>query len=828
MHLAMLMALASLWATLMGSPAYATPPAAAEGKVARVVVDGNRRIEEAVVLAAVGLRRGESLNQEKVRRDLKAVYGTGFFEDVVVELTEADDGVEVRFFVTEKPAVREVRIEGNKKIDEDDIREVLDVRAFTVLNQARVNDNVARVRDLYLEKGFYLAEVTPEYVAVGSDQVDVVFKIVENRKVVVQRIDFSGNDKIPDSKIRRYLEVREAGFLPFLTGSGTFRREMLENDQQRVSAVYLEQGYLDVRVQPPKVYLSPDKRFIFVSYDIEEGEQYTIGSVDIRGDFDEELGLTRDAALRIVAGEAVADIQEDQWRAAEERSDRVLQLRTRGPKLEPGEIFTFSVMHEVRANIESLWTDQGYAFVNVIPDVRPNPETQTADVIFEIQRGEQVRIGRVNVVGNDPTFDKVVRREIQADEGDVYRGSLVRASRARLLRLGFFDDVNVSTPRGDGDDVLDLNVKVSERPTGSISLGMGYSNLESFVITGSFQKNNFLGLGFLVNAAINWSRLRRQGNLSFFDPYFLDSRWTLSVDGFYISRQFPVGNVQNDEYQRGGSLAVGRYLDARDDVQLRMQYTIEDVGLNQIDPFRQRLLGGDLYRNGITSTLGVILDIDKRNDRIFPTSGFKVQLSTSLSGGFRVGPERVFRPLGGDFNFVESKANFRFYQPLLPNNNDTIVFRVNTTLGDLRSTDGRQIPFIHRYRAGGIQSMRGFQWFSLGPTIRAPFLNSEDPVRGDSELIVGGTQIWVNNIEVESMLVRAAGISAVAFFDAGNAFKGPYGEDTLSPLRLRTAAGVGVRWRSPIGPLRFELGFPLNRREDERASVFDFGIGSFF
>ncbi len=821
-----------LWVLCVG-PAVAAEPAPAVGTVVAVEVEGNRRIDDAVVRAQVGLSRGEQLSAAKVRRDLEAVYATGFFEDVVVQIDEAapgdlPDGVILRFVVEEKPAVREVRIQGNKKIDEDDIREVLDVRSFTVLNDAKIKENVARVRDLYLEKGFYLAVIEPRYISVGADQVDVVFDIEENRKVVVQRIDFSGNEHVPDSRIKRFLQVREGGFLSFLSNTGTFRRELLEADQQTVSAVFLEQGYLDVRVEPPQVYLSPDKRYIFISYDIDEGDLYTIGTVDVVGDFVEEEGLTREAALQIVAGRAVADIQEDQWREATFRGDRMLRLRTRGPSLQTGEAFQFSQMHAVRANLESLWTDQGYAFVNVVPDIQPDPETRTANIVYQIQKGEKVRIGRINVTGNDPTFDKVVRREVQVDEGDVYRGSLVTASRARLLRLGFFDDINVSTPRGDGADVLDLNVKVTERPTGSVSLGMGYSNLESLVVTGSFQKNNFLGLGFLMNAAINWSRLRRQGNISFFDPYFLDSRWTLSVDGFLISRQFPAGFAVNDEFQRGASIAVGRYLDQRDDTQLRLQYTIEDVGLNNIDPYRQRLLGGDLYRNGLTSTVSVILNVDKRNDRIFPTSGFLTQISTALSGGFKVGENRLLNLLGGDFNFVESRFNFRLYQPLLPKGNDTLVFRFNTTLGDIRSTDGRELAFIHRYRAGGIQSMRGFQWFSLGPTIRATFRNSEDPVRGDDRLIVGGTQTWVNNFEVEAMLVRAAGISSVVFFDAGNAFRGPFGQDPLSPLALRTSIGAGIRWRSPIGPLRFELGFPLRPLEGERTSVFDFGIGSFF
>jgi len=811
-----------VWALIAAVPALGAEPVPAEGTVSRVVVDGNRRIDQAVVLPEIGLRRGEQLSPEKVRRDLKAVYATGFFEDVVVELLAEDDGVMVRFTVVEKPAVREVRIEGSKRIDEDDIREVLDVRAFAVLNEARINDNVGRVRDLYLEKGFYLAEIVARYEPVGADQVDVVFDIEENRKVLVQRIDFNGNDHVANSKIKRSMQIKEGGVIPWLSNKGTFRRDQLEFDQQSVSAVYFEEGYLDVRVAAPKVYLSPDKRYIFISYDIEEGDQYTIGSVDVVGDFVEEEGLTREAALQIVAGRNVADIQEEQWRASERRKGRLLKIEAKGPRLQTGETFVYSKMHRVRQNVESLWSDQGYAFVNVLPDIRPDAETRTADVAYRVEKGEKVRIGRVNITGNDPTFDKVVRREIQIAEGEVYRGSLIQASRARLLRLGFFEEVNIATPRGDGKKVLDLNVQVTERPTGAFQLGMGYSNFESFVITGSVQKNNFLGLGYLMNASVNWSRLRKQANVSFVDQHFLDTRWTMSIRGFYDSRSF---QTNNNEFQRGGSVSLGRFVDPRDDIQLRLEYTIEDVGLVNIDPFRQRLLGGELYKNGLTSTLGTVLTIDKRNDRIFPTHGILAQLSTSLSGGFRIGDNKVLSLLGGDFNFVETLFNLRVFQPLLPNT-DQFVFRLNSSLGDIRSTDGRNIPFIHRYRAGGINSLRGYNWFSLGPAIRVP--TSEDPVRADDRLIVGGTQTWTNNFEIESPIIRAAGISAVVFFDAGNAFRGPFGEDPISPLALRTALGAGIRWRSPIGPLRFELGFPLKPQENERPSVFDFGIGSFF
>ncbi len=790
--------------------------------VDKVVVVGTRRIEEAAVLAAVGVRKGDLLTEEKARRDLRAIYGTGFFRDARVEVEPTTEGHGILTFrVTEKPAVRDVKLQGNKKVEEDDIREVLDVKAFAVLNDADVKRNIQEIRELYIDKGFYLAEVTVETTPVSDDQVDVTFAIQENKKVVVAEIDFTGNDQVADGKIKRFLQIKEGGPVPWLTSSGTFKQGELETDAQRVTAVYLEEGYVEAKVDPPKVYLSPDKRFIYISYHITEGKQYKIGDVSVDGDFVEEEGLTEGALLQVVGGRPTVEVQDEQWRAATGRRAPLFDgIESREARIEPGEVFKYSTISTVMTHVARLYEDKGYAFVNVIPDTRTNADDQTVDLTFVVEKGEKVHIGRIQVTGNDPTFDKVVRREMQLDEGDLYRGSEIEASKARLQRLGFFNEVNVSTPRGTEPGTLDLNVQVSEQPTGSFSLGMGYSNLENFVLTANVSKNNFLGLGYMMSAAINWSSLRRQGNLSFQDPYFLDSRWLLQFDVYSIDRQF-----QLNEYQRGGSMTLGRWIDARDDIRINVDYTAEDVGLTNIDPYRQHLVGGDLYRNGLTSTLGTSLIVDKRNNRILPTQGFYSSASLSMSGGFRVSPTQVLSLLGGEFNQVEAMYNFRFYQPLVPNT-DKLVLRFNTTIGGLWSTDGRAIAFIHRYRAGGINSVRGFNWFSLGPTIRATA--SDDPVHADETLIVGGEQTWVNNLEITNPIIRQAGITGVVFFDAGNAFGDPWGNGALNPLDLRAAVGGGIRWQSPIGPLRFEYGVPLKPLPNERKSVFDFSIGGFF
>ncbi len=798
---------------------------AQSGTVKDLRVEGNKRIEDAAVLAAVQLQEGETLAPWKIRRDIKSVYRTGFFEDVQVDVADADvaGGVIVTFLVEENPAVREVLVAGNKKVDEDDLREVIDITPYSVLNDTDIALNQQRIRDLYVEKGYFLAEVDPNLTEVGDDLVELTFDIVENRKVIVQSIDITGNEGVPDRKIKRFLQTREGGIAPWLTSSGTFNWEALDADIMIIKSVYLEEGYVDATIGEPKVYLSPDKRYIYISVHVDEGKRYKLGHLRTDGEWVEEEGLTEDAVMRLVRGETVKEVQDEKAR----RLPRLRRLfdysadSSAAQPLETGDWFKLSDVQLTMQRISDLYGDQGYAFVNVYPDTRTDPESEVVDVTFLISRGEKVRIGRINITGNDPTWDKVVRREIPINEGEIYNGSQIRESRQRLERLGFFEEVRITTPRGASADVLDMNVDVVEQPTGSFSVGMGFSNLENFVLTGSVSKQNFLGLGYIMNAAINWSSLRQQWNLSFFDPYLLDTRWTLKVDGFSISQQYV-----EDQYQRGGGVAVGRYLDRRDDWRLTVNYTLEDVGLTRITPYQAHLFGGQLYRNGLTSTVGLNLNVDKRDNRIKATKGLYASASSELSGGFRIGDtDDVVNVLGGQFNLWESRINVRWFQPVIPGK-DILIFRFNTTLGHIQSTDGSVVPYIHRYRAGGINSVRGYNWYSLGPSLRN--LQSDDPTHADDRLIVGGTETWINNFELESPIIKAAGISAVVFFDAGNAFNGPYDEEHINVAGLRYSYGFGIRWFSPIGPLRFEWGFPIAPYEDERTSVFDFSIGSFF
>ena len=823
---------------LLCGESYANPrefeiPTIAEGTVVTVQFKGYKNIDVAALYNAVTVREGMLLTPSLVRSSIKGLYASGNIDDVLVDVT---DGV-ITFFVTEKPAIRSWKIRGNTEFGEDILEELVEEANPRVVNESEIAKITRQMREKYLEKGYYLVEIKTIYDPVAPGLVELIFDITEKQKVAVKQLKLTGNKHVPSSKIKMYLQTRPAGPLPFLMGSGTFNEMLLENDLNIIRSVLMEEGFAEAKVDPPHTFLSKDKRFIYISINIDEGKRYRLGDISVKGDLDPKDGLSERALQKIIAGSTAKALTE-QWNKSQdpdsnwEEAEKPL-LSFQGPKaaLKKGDTFKMSALQIVMKELSDFYGDRGYAFANVIPQRKPNKETGEIDIIFHIQKGKKMRIDRIDFTGNDPTVDKVIRREIPFAEGDLYSGSGIQEARMRLMRLGFFEDVNITTPKATSPDELNLNIDVVEQPTGSFSVGAGFSNLENFMFNANISKNNFLGKGYTMSVAANLSSVRQQGNLQLYDPYFLDSRWTLRVHGYSISRQFI-----EDEYQRGGSIAVGRYLDKRDDLRLEFNYTFEDTGLTSIDAYKEKLLGGQLYRNGLTSTAGISFVADKRNNRIMPTRGIYSVLSASLSGGLPGGDGELLSLLGGDFNFYELKYNIRFYQPLVES--ELFIFRYNGTLGYLGSTDGKIIPWIHRYRAGGINSIRGYNWFSLGPSLRAQgsnsnstqsfFAGSDDPDSAEDRLVVGGTQTWINNIEIESPVLKAAGVSLVVFFDAGSAFGDPWGQGNINFSDLRLSYGGGVRWVSPMGPLRFEWGFPINPRPGERESVFDFSMGSLF
>jgi outer membrane protein insertion porin family len=770
-------------------------------RIVAIRVAGIEKVETEAILDNIKVRPGDVLRTEAVAQAVKDIYRLRYFRDVRVEAEPEGDGIALIITVIEKPAIREVKLRGNKKVTLEDIKEVVTVKAFSILDEAKVSATVSAIEDLYLEKGFFLAEIDVDYDEGATNEVTVTFDIKEGKKVLVKRIDLVGNKALKDQYIKQRLQTKISGPIPGPSGEGTYRRDVLETDTEIISYLYSAFGYVEADVSRPQVFLSPDKRWIYVTIHIDEGPEYRVGTVEFKGDLDPELKL------------AEADLEEL-------------------VKTTPGDVYNRVTIGEDVQRIVDAWSEHGYAFANVIPMPRQDRDRRVIDLTFDISKGEIVHLEDVVITGNLATWDKVIRREVAIIEGQTFSGKAIEETRRRLMRLGYFEDVKITTPRGDDPNTLDLAIDVTEKPTGTFSLGAGFSSVESFVFTANVSRANFLGLGYTMALNANLSLGRNLVENGFFngdnsqqnisvqlsDPYFLDTRWTAALSLFAVNR-----NTFVNEFSRGFNISFGHYLDKANDAQFSLRYSLEDRGLNALLPSQKERYGGQLYRSGLKSSLTASVVLDKRDDRIAATNGYFLTGSAEWAGGFRVNDEQNLNLLGGDFKFLKLQANARFFKSL---GTPLVVFRYNLSFGWITSLDGSIVPFTERYRSGGINSIRGFSPLSLGPRIR--HLVNSDPNHSSRTAAVGGTMSLVQNVEIEFPLIPPAQVRGVVFFDAGNAFGGLYGNEPFRFEEIRLSAGFGVRWNSPMGPLRFEWGFPLAPKPGERSQVFEFTIGSFF
>lgn len=780
---------------------FAPPATAADERIVSVEVEGNSKVEREAVLDIIALRAGDYLRPEGIAQAIRDIWKLRYFDDVRIESDPVEGGVALTIVVAEKPTVRDVVLNGNKKVTADDIKEVMSLKAYSILDDAKVAANARRIEELYLEKGFFLAEVETRVSPGANNEVNVHFDIREGKKVLVKDIQIVGNTALTDSFLKMRLQTKGAGILPGLAETGTYQQANLSTDREIIEYLYSSKGYVDAEVSEPEVFLSPDKRWVHISMHVTEGEQYRVGDVELSGDVD-QVGET---AIR-----------------------KLLQTK-------PGQIYNRIQVGEDVQKLVDRYGNDGYAFTNIVPLPRQDKERKIIDLTFDIQKGNLVSLEDVVITGNLQTWDKTIRREVTLIEGELFRNGQVEETRRRLERLGYFETVKITTPRGQGADSLDLAIDVTEKPTGTFSLGAGFSSVESFVFTANVSRANFLGLGYTMalNANLSLGRnLRERGffngensqqqiQFEIFDPYFLDTRWTASLSLFSVNRTYALS-----EYARGLNVSLGHYVGKSDDIDVSLRYSLETVGLTSLRPSQKLAYGGELYRSGTKSSLTLSATLDKRDNRLTPTKGVFLTGAMEWAGGFRTSQGKVLKVLGGDFQFLRFQANFRAFYPILAPLTSEVVFRYNFSLGYMKALDGKLVPYTERYRSGGINSIRGFSPLSLGPPIR--YLVNSDPVHTAKTLPIGGTMSLVSNMEVEFPVIPPAQVRGVVFLDAGNAFGGLYGNEPFRFSGIRWSAGFGIRWRSPMGPLRFEWGFPLDRKPGERSQVFEFTIGSFF
>lgn len=784
-------------------------------RVVRVRLTGLRRLDADDIRETVRTREGECLSRTIAQADARRLWDLGFFRNVEVSSETAEGGVELRYRLQERPTVHAVRFEGYDEVDEDKLRETIDLRDGSVLSETAIRRNVQKILDLYAEKGFFLAEVTHrvEPVRGETEQVDIVFHIVERTQVQVRSIRFIGNQNLTSDELRGVMSTSAGNFFSFLTSSGNFREDAFRNDVDMLHAAYYDRGYLTVDISQPRVALSPDRQFIDIVINVREGPRYRIGRLrvmetDDEGNEVDPLGGRR--ALR----------------------DRVHVL--------PSEFFSRSEIARDILAVQTYYRDAGYANVEVSPDIQPDPARQIVDLTVRIVRGPVVTVHRIEVRGNSKTSERVIRREMELIEGERYSETQYQNSRRRIMALGYFERVDLSTESVEGHpDWLVVNVEVAERPTGTFQIGAGFSSVESFIATAQIQQLNLFGRGQSLTLQAQISGLRQIFSARFVEPYLFDSDWTFALDIYNSQRAY-------QDFTRsstGGTVTFG-YPILGNDLRLYATYTGELVGVNlgtstgifgsgnTLPSSFQRLPIANIFQAGVTSSLGLSIAFDNRDNRLFPTDGVFARVGVDVADPFLLS-ENVYTRVTGWF---------RFYRPLFSG----VIFKMNVQGGLVTSRLERGVPLFERFFLGGIFDVRGYRLRTIGPRLLLP--GSQDPNAAlvNNGAVIGGNVQFFYNLEVEFPIINAVGIRGVLFHDAGNVFNteqlycrssggapaaevNPCTGFLSNPTALRYSVGFGIRWQSPLGLLRFEWGFPLNRvLPTEESSVFEFTIGNFF
>ncbi len=742
-------------------------------KIKKIKIEGLRKIEPEAILDKIKSSPGKRVTNYQLRSDIKKIYQMQFFDSVEAH----QEGGTLVFKIKEKPIVKKVFIEGNDEIDDEELKEQISLKEFNIINISNLKNDVVTIQKMYEEKGFYLSQVDYEIKKQSKETVSVIFRVKEFDKVKVKKVTFLGNKDISDDELKNFMMTQEDSTFSGLSDSGSFKEFNFQADIERLSYYYRTKGYLQVNVGNPVITVSEDRKWIFITLNITEGPQYEVREINYRGDL-----LFTDSEL------------------------------SKKTSLKPGETYSEELLRKDIQNLTEMYQDLGYAFVNVLRTLTPVKEDgkNKVDINFSFEKGKIAYFGNINVRGNTKTRDKVVRRELRIEEGMKFSGSKLRISKENVNRLGFFEPGSVvfnTVSRKNRDNILDVNISVKERQTGQISIGAGYSTGTRGFLQASVRQNNFRGLGQNLNFNLSFSDVEQNYSLGLTEPYFNDTLFT--VGGLVYRNRSTL--IQDYTFvKEGGELRVGYPI--FEYTRLFVTYGLEETDVkNAPNP---SIVEED--ENGIASGIEVSLVTDKRNNAFEPTNGYFTRASIEYVG------------LGFDQRWIRTQLEGRIYKPVYKD----LIFRSRLRVSQLFETsDSRNVPRTEKFQMGGARNLRGFVIGDIGP--KQIFDNAADPsnptpgdTSDDVEYNVGGLYSLLGTIELEHPLVREAGLKWAVFYDFGNVYERYLGKD--GDYDLRQNWGFGFRWFSPIGVLRFEFGYPLNRDGDIAANQFFFDIGQIF
>lgn len=767
MPISIAMIIACLAAQLICAPAIF----AGGEKVVQVLVKGNRRIEQSAILNVVKTKAGDTLDGEKTDSDIRAIYRLGHFQDVQAALETTDKGAALVYVVTEKPIVRSILFEGNKELTSDKLKDALEFKQNSVFSTKELDKSIAKMKKLYGDDGYYLAEIEPVVAKTTQGDVTVRFKITEGAKVLIRTIAFDGNKSFSTRKLRGVMETQEKWFLSWLTNAGTYKEEVLKNDAALIADFYMNNGFINVKVGEPVVKLADSRDALEVSIGITEGDQFRVGEIGFKGELLE---------------------------SADELRKKM--------KSESGELFSRAIIRGDIVTLTDLYADKGYAFANANPVSKADQEKKIVDLTFDMEKGDLVHFERINIAGNPKTRDKVIRRELRIAEDELYSATGMKRSKQNLMNTGYFEEATIATAKGSAANRLNVDVNIKEKPTGTFSIGGGYSSLDGIIGQGSIQQANFLGLGLKANLSGSIGGKSQTYSLGLNDPYFLDTKWMLGADIYRSERDY----IDYSRRLTGGDIKAGYPINDFIGTFFMYKYEIKDIynpgtsyqSLNFQDPVN--------YPLGQSTTSSIMASITRNTTdyRLDPTTGMINSLSLEYAG------------LGGDNKYAKYVGDTTWFHPLYKR----FIFSTKVALGYIQDV-GKPVPIDEKFYLGGIFSLRGYKARTVSPVKTQTSKNVLGDIATD-QVYLGGNKEFFGSAEVTFPLLQEVGIKGVVFFDYGNS----YGETERLFKSVLMSYGGGIRWSSPIGPLRLEYGIPVNPRPnlDNKSGRFEFSIGSLF
>lgn len=721
-------------------------------RVAKVEITGNERIDTAFISNSVKTKEGDSYDLDKIREDMKSIYRTGFFSDVQIDVKDSDKGKVITFVVIERPPIKSILVSGNKKIKTDDLVDKLKIKTGTVLNTEKVKESMDEIRKFYAGKGYYATKVTYEIDYSEKYDATVNFVIEEPVQAYVKKISFTGNKAFKDSTLKGYMSTKEKGIFSWFTGSGILDEDALVEDRKNVETFYQDNGYTKIQVGVPDITLSKDGKSISISMTVDEGPIHHVGTIEFAGDL------------------------------IFPKEDLLKALKTRS-----GDVFRITRFYEDVMKITDMYQDKGFAFCEVTPLTAIDDSANKVNVTFNMAKNQEVFFNRINIVGNKRTRDKVVRRELKFAEGDRFSITNIKDSKKKLKNTTFFKDTDFKVVKTDDPKKVNVDLTIEEKPTGTFTVGAGYSTSEKVIASGSISEENFLGTGRRLSLEAALSSYTTEFRFSYLEPYIFDKNISAGFTAFNFKRI-----MDTYDYKKTGGYGT-LIKPLTDDIKATLRYRLENIDVSDVESYASTYIK---QQEGVslTSSLTFALQKNSIDDILNPTKGVNAGISIEAAGG----------PLGGDNYFVAFNV---FYGRYIPIKFMDSSFFLKGTYGTIGGYSGREVPITEKFYVGGLNSIRGFRYGEAGPMDE-----NDEPVGAKNQLFF--------NLEWIFPIYKPAGVKGVIFTDTGAGF------DNWNNLRMRTSAGLGIRWFSPLGPIRLELGFNLNPKDDERKSLFDFAIGT--